>query len=302
MLDDEGKKISNLSYNNWNNKKMFYCSHVLSFILINKYYKGKTTLVTDEFGKKLFIDILKLKYDEVIVKLDCLNSYPSKMWALGKIYTYSLFQEPFIHVDFDFLLSRPFEKSFLEADLVAYMDENDEIRQKGYRNFVNEYFINYSLSVDTKRYFFNYQSVAYNAGVFGGNNYNLFKELWRLAEEIISSNKDAISNDLEQNKESFSMTNVILEQYLFACLVEERKIEVKCLHQNDNSETDILKFRFFEGNLPKYKAMYYPKQYIHMVGYHKGSIDNAINIERILKEVAPEYLSLINNLFIKQQI
>jgi hypothetical protein len=302
MLDDEGKKISNLSYNNWVNKKMFYYSHVLSFILINKYYKGKTTLVTDRFGKSLLVDTLKLEYDKVVVELDCLNFYPSKMWALGKIYTYSLFQEPFIHLDFDFLLSKPFEKSFVEADLVAYMDENDEIRQKGYSDFVNKYFINYSLSENTKKYFFDYQRIAYNAGVFGGSKYSLFKELWNLTEEIMNDNQGKIHTDLELNKESFSMTNVILEQYLFACLAEEKKIKVKCLHQNDNSAIDELKFRFLEGNLPKYKVQYFPGQHVHMVGHYKSNIDNAVLIENILKKTSPESFFLVNDLLEKHLI
>jgi hypothetical protein len=39
-----------------------------------------------------------------------------------------------------------------------------------------------------------------------------------------------------------------------------------------------------------------------MVGHHKGSIDNAIAIENILKSIAPEYIYLINNLLTNQQI
>jgi hypothetical protein len=281
---------------------MFYYTYVLSALLIHKSYAGKTTLVTDKFGKKLLIDTLKLPYDEVIVELDYLNKYPKQFWALGKIYTYSLLNEPFIHLDYDFLLSKPFEKSFEDAALVAYMDENDDNRQGPYKKCINQYFANYTIPNGVQKYFDNYQKIAYNAGVYGGNKTEIFKELWHITEDIIDHNLTTILQDVVSNKASFSMTNVILEQYLFACMAQDKNLSVACLHQNENLLPDDSNFWLTENNLPKYKAQYYPKQYIHMVGHHKGSIDNAIAIENILKSIAPEYIYLINNLLTNQQI
>jgi hypothetical protein len=302
MLDEEGLYLSNLSYGSWVNKQMFYYTYVLSALLINKHYKGNTTLVTDKFGKKLLIDTLKLPYDEVIVELDYLNNYPKQFWALGKIYAYSLFDEPFIHLDYDFLLSKPFSHEFENADLVAYMDENDKSRQGPYKKCVNQYFVNYTLPESVEYHIKNYRNIAYNAGVFGGNKTQIFKELWANSKEIIDLNLSKIVSDAAQDTSSFTMTNVILEQYLFACMAQDKDLKVACLHQNENLLPDESNFWLSENNLPKYKAQYYPKQYVHMVGHHKASINNAIDIERILREIAPEYISLISNLFIKKQI
>jgi hypothetical protein len=302
MLDDEGIYLSNLSYGGWVNKQMFYYTYVLSALLVNKHYQGKTTLVTDKFGKKLLIDMLKLPYDEVIVELDYLNNYPKQFWALGKIYTYSLFNEPFIHLDYDFLLSKPFNSEFENADLVAYMDENDRNRQIHYKKCIDQYFVNYTIPQSVEYYIRNHQNIAYNAGVLGGNKVLIFKELWANSKEIINLNLNKIVTDVAQDIISFTMTNVVLEQYLFACIAHEKKINVACLHQNENLLSDESNFWLSENNLPKYKAQYYPEQHIHMMGSHKARIDNAIDIERILCEVAPEYLSLISNLLIKQLI
>lgn len=302
MLDHEGRRISNLSYSNWVNKQMFYYTYVLSALLTQKYYSGRTTLITDNFGKKLLIDTLKLPYDEVIVELDYLNKYPKQFWALGKIYSYSLINEPFIHLDYDFLLSKPFDSLFEKADLVAYMDENDDSRQGPYKKCVNQYFIKYSLPSEVQKYITDYQNIAFNAGIYGGNHIRIFKELWRISQEIIDTNLSEILTDAAKDASSFSMTNVILEQYFFACMARDKNLNVACLHQNENLLEDDNNFWQIGNNLPKYKAQYYPEQYIHMVGHNKNHIDNAIAIEHILQETAPEYLCLINNLLSKQKI
>jgi hypothetical protein len=302
MLDDEGNKISNLSYSSWVNKNMFYYSYALSTLLINKYYPGKVTLVTDKFGKNLLIDTLKLPYDEVIVELDCLNHYPKQFWALGKIYTYSLMNQPFIHVDYDFFLSKPFEKSFENADLVAYMDEDDSGRQNGYKKCIDDYFSNYTIPTKVQKYFDSHQNIAFNAGIYGGSKIDIFKELWALTKEIIDINLIKIFDDSSKGNPAFTMTNVILEQYLFACIAQEKKLKVECLHQNENLLPDNSDFWLTENNVPKYKAQYYPDQHVHMCGANKACIDSAIAVESILKTISPESFFLINELLEKQLI
>ena len=295
MLNPQGDAIANLTYSNWVNKFMFYHTYALSALLVRKHYAGKTTLVTDTFGKELLIDKLELPYDEVIVCLDRLNEYPGEFWALGKIYTYSLFSSPFIHLDFDFLLASPFEPEFTEADLVAYMNENDSNRQKPYRKCVEDYFLNYRVSESIRRYFTDYQNIAYNAGVFGGTETDIFKELWAITKGIIDQNIEQIRTDAVADPRSFYMTNVILEQYLFACLARQKKLTVACLHNNENLLGDD-NFWLSQQNLPKYKVHYFPSQHAHMVGHNKGSIDNAILIRHFLRDIDPQRLATIDRL------
>lgn len=81
----------------------------LEFIILayssakSKKFFGNTVLVTDNYGKKLIIDDLKIPFDEVIVELDGCEKKP-RFWASGKIYGYTKAIkkfEPFVHFDND---------------------------------------------------------------------------------------------------------------------------------------------------------------------------------------------------------
>ncbi len=75
-------------------------SWTLSCLNLRKFYEN-VELVTDEVGYRYLIEKLKLPYSSVRVELDCINTYPSSLWAIGKLYTYGIQNEPFIHVDGD---------------------------------------------------------------------------------------------------------------------------------------------------------------------------------------------------------
>lgn len=293
LLDEEGKKISNFSYSYWFNKHMFFYTHALSAILLNIFYKGQTILVTDKFGKALLVDSLGLKYDEVIVGLDVLNKYPKDLWALGKLYAYSILNKPFIHVDFDFLLTNKFSEKFENSCLVSYIHESDETRQKMYNEWLKNYLLKFSFPPIIRKYFLNYRSISYNAGVFGGNRIEIFKSLWTLSKDFIDHN----INDIEKNSHEYKYSiNVFLEQYLFACLAQDMNIDITCLHFNENDFPDDHPFLFKYANFPKYKSIYLPEQHIHMIAYGKSSINNAIYVSYFLRKLSPESWNMINEL------
>ena len=102
------------SHGGWLDDKYHYMSWALSSYQLRKYY-DEVELVTDAAGKELLIDILNLPYTNVVVKLDEINDYDRDLWALGKVYTYSLQQSPFLHVDGDIFIWKPFEKKLLES-------------------------------------------------------------------------------------------------------------------------------------------------------------------------------------------
>ena len=73
----------------WLSPEYNWMSWALSYLQFNKFY-GSPNLVTDADGKQVLIDILNLPYNEVHAELDILNRYSPKLWALAKIYSYSL--------------------------------------------------------------------------------------------------------------------------------------------------------------------------------------------------------------------
>ena len=265
---------------------MFYYTYALSYSLMQKYYPETSTLVTDNFGKSIFVDLLEFKYNDIIIALDDLNEYPKEFWALGKIYTYNLLcGSPFIHIDFDFFLKGKFSQQLESAPLVAYMDEHDDQRQSNYLIAFKKYFLNYEVHNDIKKYFQDYKSIAYNAGVIGGNKLCVFKDLWHYTHDIINRNRDIIARDISTGSADFYMTNVILEQYLFACLAHDSKIPVVTLHNNENYLPLDSSQLFKNTNLPKYDVIYYPLQHVHILGFHKRNLYNAYLIASHLKSI-----------------
>jgi hypothetical protein len=80
-----------------------------------KQYFNEVVLYTDSIAARMLIDYLKLPYNEVICTMDALNHYNPELWALPKIYTYSVQQQPFLHVDGDVFIWERFDNDLLQA-------------------------------------------------------------------------------------------------------------------------------------------------------------------------------------------
>ncbi len=88
-------KLHDRNNGGWTDKKYNYFSWALSCLQFRKYYDD-VELITDEIGYNILIEKLKLPYTKVDVCLDKINHYHEDLWALGKIYAYSIQNTPFI--------------------------------------------------------------------------------------------------------------------------------------------------------------------------------------------------------------
>jgi len=102
----------------WPVRKYNYFSLALSCLQLASYYPD-LELVTDDFGENLLIHKLQLPYKSVRSELNKLDDYHSGLWALGKIYSYSIQDGPFLHVDSDLFIFREFDRNIGSARLVA---------------------------------------------------------------------------------------------------------------------------------------------------------------------------------------
>src|ERR1700730_5036463 len=114
---------SDKSMGGWLEKKNNYMSWALSCLQFRSFY-DEVELVTDRYGYDLLINQLELPYTNVKIVLDDLNDFHSDLWALGKIYAYSLQDEPFIHADGDIYIWEKFSDKIENAELVAQNIEN----------------------------------------------------------------------------------------------------------------------------------------------------------------------------------
>jgi hypothetical protein len=103
----------------------YHCmSWALSCLKFKQFYRD-VELHTDQKGKGLLIDTLGLPYSKVYVCLDEMNYLPIQMWALPKIFTYSLQHEPFIHADGDVYIWEKFNPQFEQVPLISQHLENN---------------------------------------------------------------------------------------------------------------------------------------------------------------------------------
>ena len=83
----------------------------LSCLQLHKLY-GNIALFANSQAARLLIDTLQLPYAEVHTAHDKLCLPHPDLWALAKIYTYSLQEQPFLHIDGDVFLFEPLLRDF----------------------------------------------------------------------------------------------------------------------------------------------------------------------------------------------
>ena len=85
----------------WQSCEFHWMSWALS-CLNAKNNLGEVHLITDLKGKEILIDQLQLPYATVSTDLEKrLDQYPVDLFALAKIYSYSIQEQPFLHLDSD---------------------------------------------------------------------------------------------------------------------------------------------------------------------------------------------------------
>ena len=149
---------------------MNWKSMALSCLLLKRHFK-EVTLYCNHRVKNVIIDKLKIPYDNIIEVPDFMEEYKEcNLWALPKIYTYSLQHEPFLHVDCDWFMFEKLSDSILEADVFG---QNIEYDDQMYNRHVLEKLISNgcvlpSLVIDE----YKQEKIlrVVNAGILGGND------------------------------------------------------------------------------------------------------------------------------------
>lgn len=204
----------------WYATKYSYMSWALSCLLFNKHY-GSIELYTDQKGKELLVDLLGLPYGRVHVVLDSLNHYHPDLWAVSKLFTYQLQDDPFLHVDNDVFVWKKLNR-IADAGLVA---QNEDVGYEYYQRIWHAVTTHFSYIPDyMKQDFQKHPEIrACNAGVFGGQDVDFIKEFASEALAFIKKNKK------HHHQIILGFSVLIYEQYLFACLARARGKSVSYL-------------------------------------------------------------------------
>ncbi|MDR3696182.1 DUF6734 family protein, partial [Mucilaginibacter sp.] len=257
----------------WQSCEFHWMSWALS-CLNAKNNLGEVHLITDLKGKEILIDQLQLPYATVSADLEKrLDEYPVDLFALAKIYSYSIQEEPFLHLDSDVYFFQKPPKTFFDNSLIAQnLDKNLPI----YYHALNEINDNFSYipAVFSKENYEHLDLNASNAGILGGNHPEFFKKYSCEAFDFIDQNRDSF------DKLRMGSLNFIFEQYLFCQLAKKENIPIAYLKGEVDNPVflDYIKFDDFPD-----------VQMIHPVGNFKKYRHVCNHVAKKLRADYPEY-------------
>ncbi len=201
----------------WISPEYHWMSWALSCLLLRRLY-DQVELYTDEIGKRILVDILQLPYTDVHVVFDDSFVIHPKLFSLAKIHTYSLQEEPFVHVDGDLFLWKPLPESVMNAGLIASNPEvdlyfNKEILVEMEGHF--QYIPSHLKDIYKQEHIF-----SSNAGIFGGSNIPFIRKYCSEAEQIIKENENCLE------KVNIGNTNMLIEQISLFYLAARENVRI----------------------------------------------------------------------------
>ena len=270
------KAYQNSPNGGWACKEAHYMSWALSCLQLKQFY-DEVELVTDSEGADLLINKLHLPYTSCNTTLDKLSDENPALWALGKIAAYEAQQVPFIHVDGDVYIWKPFPTRMENAGILA---QNIE------RNY--PYGINLLNEMYEKNFSFPFQPSSAdmcetNMGIIGGHDLVFFNDYCSLVYRFLDLNRDKLGN----LSGGVSSVNTIMEQYLMYEFAEMRGKKVEYLIA-DLPHTEMYKLTLF-SLLPR------DVSFVHNIGTNKKRELTSDRLARLLYCAHPEcYAHIIN--------
>ncbi len=268
----------------WHAYKHNWLSWILSCNQLVKYHK-QVELYTDAFGYDILINQLQLPYTKVHVVLDELNHYNKNLWAVGKIKTFQLQTEPFIHVDGDIFVWESLTDKFSTSNLVT---QNLEITTDYYRSGWN--IIHPQLTYMPKEmipYHKQEVNLACNMGIIGGNNLDFFKAYCQKSLDFVDKNK------IDWNKSEALNFNIFFEQVLFYGVALQNNEPIDYLFDEISKDNDYKGFGDFD-KVPH-------KTYLHLLGVYKRNPYVCKYLEVYTQKHYPEQYSKLMKLINEEE-
>jgi hypothetical protein len=201
----------------WIGPEYYWMSWAFSCLQLKK-LGYEVSLHTDSAGQDILIKKLGLPYDHVRLSLDgTLNQYPSGLFSLAKLHTYSTQEEPFIHIDGDVFLFQRFDEQFASSAIVA---QNLEVNLFFYREILEQVTTNaFHLPSALQGLLKQEQILAANAGIIGGSNLDFIRRYCKDGFDFI-----------DNNFERLSCVNTSQLNFLF----EQCHLYYKAMEENEN--------------------------------------------------------------------
>jgi hypothetical protein len=211
---------------NWHSPKAQLYSLAIS-VLTSKKQFNEIEFITDDDGAR----VLQKLHLPINIK-STLNHIPKEeygFWALGKIEAYKQQDKPFIHMDYDSMLWKPLPDWVHNSELFVQNTEDKAWFHSAYQPEINH------ANKVLKQFPVNWNKTkeAYCTGIFGGNNIDFIQYYCEESLKFIRSEQNKRGWNSIQNKGSYC---IIFEQYLLACLADEKNINVTFFDKHLNKQ------------------------------------------------------------------
>lgn len=259
----------------------------LSVELARRHYPN-TALVTDSEGARMLVDRMKLPFGRVSLELNKLKNHDPDWWALGKLYAYRRWSEPFVHIDSDVFLWNRLPEELEAAPVFAQSPETfDADRDQHWYPLrpVERTFARFpdGFLPEPWRWYSARPGplVAGNCGIVGGQHSELLSEYADLGIRTAEDPDNARAWATWGDK---GFCNVLIEQFLLNAVVEHRRAHPQLEIDRDLS----LSYLF-----PTDGAAYDPRAaeaagYTHLIGGAKRNPDLMADLEARMWADYPE--------------
>jgi hypothetical protein len=259
----------------------------------------KVELVTDDYGKKILVDMIGLPYTQVNNCLDSINYKLKKLWSLAKIKAFSVQSEPFIHFDHDAFYYEKSLPSFNKPGFAQWILEKDSRQNPSEEMMIN--FVKLPLrNVPSQFYSFHdkiTQNISFktvNAGSIGANDVDLMNKFSTSVLNFAEENVDVLIPHILEKGERYKNK--------FLCLLEEQMF-YEFFHEkygDEGIQTALGTYRIpsniFTKNVEKVSK---ETGYVHMMHRGKSGEDGRAvrfreNFIQKTKQKYPEYCELVD--------
>lgn len=267
----------------WINTRFEYISWSLSYYLLKKNFRNIHLHCNSE-GHQMLITELGLPYDAVYKTLDGKAHIIEKSWVLAKIFTYSIQETPFVHVDGDvFWFTLP-DEDFFEAEVFAQNLEMDEPMYKNVWLSLRKHMADLPEYLKTPNAG---MALSANAGIMGGKNFRIFREFYQEAISFFEKNQTIF----EEYEEDFEYIGTYMEQAFFVSLMNHLHTKIKFLKKPvfRNNFSEVLDFNRIspDSRTPAY---------IHLLGSNRYRLQYCNLMEFWLYRIWPQQLKKIDTL------
>ena len=268
----------------WASEKHHFLAWILTLETARRHYP-RTCLYTDDAGARLLIDGLGLEFSEVSTALNALAESDPDWWVLGKIYTYGLQTEPFIHLDTDVFLWNPMPERLASAPVISQNPEYFGHDAFSYRPEAMEQALRATGAGWLPEEWYWYRSAGRAqrgdcCGVFGGNCVEFIRYYADVSRRVMEhpANQTAWSRLADKRDHV-----LLVEQYLLAACVEYQKSFPTAPYLG-------VEMRYFFNSMEKAFDRQAAAQlgFTHLLGGAKKNEDTLARLERRVQHDYPE--------------